>query len=133
MIGCQVMGNDVAISTGGAAGNFELNVYKPLIAHNLLQSIRLLGDGMASFDAHCVRGIEPRRERIAELLDRSLMLVTALVPHIGYDRAAEIAKRAHHEGTTLREAALASGHVSASDFNRWVVPAQMAGAGRDRP
>ncbi len=133
MIGCQVMGNDMAISTGGAAGNFELNVYKPLIAHNLLQSIRLLGDGMASFDAHCVRGIEPQRERIAELLDRSLMLVTALVPHIGYDRAADIAKRAHHEGSTLREAALASGHVSASDFDRWVLPAQMAGAGHDTP
>ena len=133
MIGCQVMGNDVAIGMGGAAGNFELNVYKPLIAHNLLQSIRLLGDGMASFDAHCVRGIEPRRERIAELLDRSLMLVTALVPHIGYDRAADIAKRAHHEGSTLREAALASGHVSACDFDRWVVPAQMAGAGHNRP
>lgn len=133
MVCCQVMGNDVAISAGGAAGNFELNVYKPLIAHNLLQSIRLLGDGMASFDAHCVRGIEAQRERIAELLDRSLMLVTALVPHIGYDRAAEIAKRAHHEGSTLREAALATGYVSADDFDRWVVPADMAGAGRGKP
>lgn len=130
MVCCQVMGNDVAIGMGGAAGNFELNVYKPLIAHNLLQSIRLLGDGMAGFDAHCVRGIEPQRERIAQLLDRSLMLVTALVPHLGYDRAAEIAKRAHHEGTTLREAALATGHVSAADFDRWVVPAQMAGGGQ---
>ncbi len=130
MICCQVLGNDVAISAGGAAGNFELNVYKPLIAHNLLQSIRLLGDGMASFDAHCVRGVEAKHERIAQLLDRSLMLVTALVPHIGYDRAAEIAKRAHHEGTTLREAALATGHVSARDFDRWVVPALMAADGQ---
>lgn len=130
MICCQVLGNDVAISAGGAAGNFELNVYKPLIAHNLLQSIRLLGDGMASFDAHCVRGIEAKHERIAQLLDRSLMMVTALVPHIGYDRAAEIAKRAHHEGTTLREAALATGHVSASDFDSWVVPALMVADGQ---
>lgn len=133
MICCQVMGNDVALSTGAAAGNFELNVYKPLIAHNLLQSIRLLADGMASFDAHCARGIEAQRERIAELLDRSLMLVTALVPHIGYDRAAEIAKRAHREGSTLREAALATGYVSAAEFDRWVVPARMAGAGHGEP
>ncbi len=125
MLCCQVMGNDVAITLGGASGNFELNVYKPLIAHNLLQSIRLLADGMASFDAFCAQGIEPRRERIQELLDRSLMLVTALTPHIGYDRAAEIAKRAHHDGCTLREAALALGHVSAADFDRWVNPALM--------
>ncbi|MDZ4075778.1 MAG: class II fumarate hydratase [Hylemonella sp.] len=125
MLCCQVMGNDVAITLGGASGNFELNVYKPLIAHNLLQSIRLLADGMASFDEHCVRGIEPRRERIQALLDRSLMLVTALTPHIGYDRAAAIAKRAHQDGCTLREAALALGHVSAADFDRWVNPALM--------
>jgi fumarate hydratase class II len=127
MICCQVMGNDVAIGLGGASGNFELNVYKPLIAHNLLQSIRLLADGMASFDAHCVRGIEPHPARIREMLERSLMLVTALVPHIGYDRAAAIAKRAHREGSTLREAALALGHVSPEDFDRWVVPAHMVG------
>ncbi len=120
MLCCQVMGNDVAVTLGGASGNFELNVYKPLIAHNLQQSIRLLADGMASFDAFCVRGIEARRERIQELLDRSLMLVTALAPHIGYDRAAQIAKRAHQDGGTLREAALALGHVSAADFDRWV-------------
>ncbi len=125
MLCCQVMGNDVAIGIGGASGHFELNVYKPLIAHNLLQSIRLLADGMASFDAFCVRGIEPRRERIQELLDSSLMLVTALAPHIGYDRAAEIAKRAHQDGSTLREAALALGHVSAADFDRWMQPADM--------
>jgi len=125
MLCCQVMGNDVAISIGGASGHLELNAFKPLIAHNLLQSIRLLADGMASFDAHCVRGITARRERIQALLDRSLMLVTALVPHLGYDRCAVIAKRAHHDGSTLREAALALGYVSAADFDRWVNPALM--------
>ena len=130
MLCAQVMGNDVAIGIGAAAGNFELNVYKPLIAHNLLQSVRLLADGMVSFDTHCVRGIDARREHIAELLERSLMLVTALAPHIGYDRAAEIAKKAHHDGTTLREAALALGNVTAADFDRWVRPSEMVGAGR---
>jgi len=133
MICCQVMGNDMAISLGGASGNFELNVYKPLIAHNLLQSSRLLADGMASFDAHCVRGIEPNPARMHALLERSLMLVTALAPHIGYDRAAAIAKRAHQEGCTLREAALALGDVSAADFDRWVVPADMVGTARRTP
>jgi len=130
MICCQVMANDVAISIGGASGNFELNVFKPLIAHNFLQSVRLLTDGMTSFEAHCVRGIEARRERIAELLERSLMLVTALAPHIGYDRAAEIARRAHHDGSTLRQAALALGHVTAEEFDRWVKPAEMVGGDR---
>jgi len=128
MLCCQVMANDVAIGIGGASGNFELNVYKPLIAHNFLQSVRLLADGMASFEVHCARGIEANRERIAELLQRSLMLVTALAPHIGYDRAAEIAKRAHHEGITLREAALALGHVTAEEFDRWVQPMEMVRA-----
>ena len=127
MLCCQVMGNDVAINLGGASGNFELNVFRPMVAHNFLQSVRLLADGMASFNAHCAVGIEPNRERITELLERSLMLVTALNPHIGYDRAAEIAKKAHREGLTLREAALALGHVSAEDFDRWVVPQQMVG------
>ncbi|MCZ8254016.1 MAG: class II fumarate hydratase [Hylemonella sp.] len=120
MLCAQVMGNDVAVSVGGASGNFELNVFKPLIAHNLQQSIRLLAEGMDSFEQHCVRGIEAREERIRELLDRSLMLVTALAPHIGYDQAAAIAKHAHKEGSTLREAALALGHVSGADFDRWV-------------
>jgi fumarate hydratase class II len=129
MLCCQVMGNDVAIGIGGASGNFELNVFKPLIAHNFLQSVRLLADGMSSFEAHCVCGIEARRERIGELLERSLMLVTALAPHIGYDRAAEIAKRAHHDGSTLREAALALGYVSGEDFDRWVRPNEMIGGG----
>jgi len=127
MISCQVFGNDVAINFGGASGNFELNVFKPLIAYNFLQSVRLLADGMSSFEAHCVRGIEANEARIAELLERSLMLVTALAPHIGYDRAAEIAKRAHHDGTTLRQAAQALDYVSASDFDRWVRPADMVG------
>ena len=125
MLCCQVIGNDVTISLGGASGNFELNVFKPLIAHNLLQSIRLLADGMQSFEKHCVRGITANRERIAELMQRSLMLVTALVPHIGYDRAAEIAKLASHGNLTLKEAALRLGHVSAEDYERWVVPDEM--------
>ena len=125
MLCCQVMGNDVAIGIGGAAGNFELNVFKPLLAHNILHSIRLLADGMDSFDRHCAHGIAANRERIGELMERSLMLVTALAPHIGYDKAAEIAKRASHEGTTLKAAALASGHVTAEEFARWVVPADM--------
>jgi len=128
MLCCQVMANDVAIGMGGCAGNFELNVYKPLIAHALLQSVRLLADGMTSFETHCARGIEPNRGRIAQLLDRSLMLVTALAPHIGYDRAAEIAKRAHQDDSTLRQAALALGHVSADEFDRWVRPEEMVGA-----
>ena len=127
MVCYQVMANDVAIASGGASGNFELNVCKPLIAHNFLQSVRLLGDGMKSFEALCVRGIEPQRERIAELLERSLMLVTALAPHIGHDRAAAIARRAHHDGTTLRQAALAQGDVTPEEFDRWVRPAAMVG------
>ena len=121
----QVFGNDVAINIGGASGNFELNVYRPMMINAFLQSTRLMADGMNSFRRHCVAGLEPNRARIAELLDRSLMLVTALNPHIGYDRAAEIAKKAHREGTTLREAAVASGHVSAEDFDRWVRPQDM--------
>ena len=125
MLCAQVFGNDVAVNIGGASGNFELNVYKPLIIHNVLTSIRLLGDGMRSFEEHCARGIEPNRERIAELVGRSLMLVTALNPHIGYDKAAQIAKKAHKEGTTLREAALASGHVTAAQFDAWVRPEDM--------
>ncbi|HZW11988.1 MAG TPA: class II fumarate hydratase [Noviherbaspirillum sp.] len=125
MLCCQVFGNDVAINIGGASGNFELNVFKPLIAHSFLQSVRLLADGMRSFDEHCARGIEANRARIGELMERSLMLVTALAPHIGYDRAAQIAKKAHHDGSTLKEAALALGYVSAEDFERWVRPEEM--------
>jgi len=124
---CQVFGNDVAISFGGASGNFELNVFKPLIAHNFLQSLRLLADGMAGFDRHCARGIVPNRQRIADLVERSLMLVTALTPQIGYDRAAEIAKHAHANGSSLKQAALVLGYVSESDFERWVRPEAMTG------
>ena len=127
MLCAQVFGNDVAINFGGASGNFELNVFRPMIAHNFLQSVRLLADGMVSFNKHCAVGIEPNRERIAELVAGSLMLVTALNPHIGYDKAAAIAKKAHRDGSTLRVAALASGHVSAAQFDAWVVPAKMVG------
>jgi fumarate hydratase class II len=129
MLACQVFGNDVAITMGGASGNFELNVYKPMIAHNFLQSARLLADGMRSFEEHCVHGIEPNRSRIAELMERSLMLVTALAPHIGYDKAASIAKKAQHEGTTLQEAALALGYVTAEQFAQWIVPLEMTRPG----
>ena len=125
MLCAQVLGNDVALNIGGASGHFELNVFKPLIIHNFLQSARLLADGMASFEEHCVRGIEPNRKRIAEQLERSLMLVTALAPHIGYDRAAEIAKKAHKDGSTLREAANTLGYVSEKDFDSWVRPGDM--------
>ncbi|TMH45607.1 MAG: class II fumarate hydratase [Betaproteobacteria bacterium] len=127
MLCAQAMANDVAVNLGGASGHLELNVYKPLIIHAFLQSARLLADGCRSFEEHCARGIEPDAERIGELLSRSLMLVTSLSPHIGYDRAAEIAKKAHREGTTLREAALALGYVSAEDFDRWVRPELMIG------
>jgi fumarate hydratase class II len=129
MLCCQVFGNDVAITMGGASGNFELNVFKPMIAHNFLQSARLLADGMQSFDTHCARGIEPNRERIAELMARSLMLVTALAPHIGYDKAAQIAKKAQHDGSTLKEAALALGFVTEQEFSQWIVPLAMTRPG----
>ncbi|MDZ4202727.1 MAG: class II fumarate hydratase [Gallionella sp.] len=130
MLCCQVFGNDVAINFGGASGNFELNVFRPMIAHNFLQSVRLLADGMASFEEHCARGIEANATRIAEQMERSLMLVTALTPHIGYDRAAEIAKRAHHDGGTLKQTAAALGYVSAEDFERWVIPEEMVRPGK---
>jgi fumarate hydratase, class II len=127
MLCCQVFGNDVAVNVGGSMGNFELNVFRPMIAHNVLQSARLLADGMRSFNDHCAVGIEADRERIDDLLRRSLMLVTALNPHIGYDKAAQIAKKAHKEGTTLREAALALGHVDEAQFDAWVRPERMVG------
>jgi fumarate hydratase, class II len=123
----QVFGNDVAVNVGGASGHFELNVFKPMIIHAFLQSLRLLADASRSFDEHCARGIEANEARIAELVERSLMLVTALAPHIGYDRAAEIAKKAHRDGGTLREAALALGYVAGEDFDRWVRPEAMIG------
>jgi fumarate hydratase class II len=128
MLVCQVMGNDVAVNMAGASGNFELNVFKPVIIHNVLQSMRLIADGALSFEEHCARGIEPNRERIGELVQRSLMLVTALNPHIGYDKAAKIAKTAHAQGSSLRDAALASGWVTGEQFDAWVRPEKMVGS-----
>jgi fumarate hydratase class II len=130
MLSAQVIGNDVALGIGAASGHLELNVYKPMIINAFLQSARLLADGCRSFEEHCARGIEANVERIRTLVEGSLMLVTALAPHIGYDRAAEIAKKAHREGTTLREAALALGYVSSEDFARWVRADAMIGPGR---
>jgi fumarate hydratase class II len=129
MVCVQVMGNDVAIGIGGASGNFELNVYKPLICYNLLQSVRLLADASTSFREHCAAGIEPMHERIRQHVENSLMLVTALAPHIGYDKAAAIAKHAHHTGSTLREAALDLGHVTAEQFDEIVRPERMVKPG----
>ncbi len=129
MVCAQVMGHDVAIGIAAGLGQFELNVYKPLIAYDLLDSLRLLSDAMASFATHCVEGIEVNAVRMQALLESSLMLVTALTPHIGYDRAAAIAKHAHREGVSLREAALSVGGVSGSDFDLWVDPRRMLGAG----
>jgi fumarate hydratase class II len=127
MLCAQVFGNDVAVNIGGASGNFELNVFRPMIAHNVLQSIRLLADGAHSFNDNCAVGIEPNRERIDTLLNESLMLVTALNPHIGYDKAAQIAKKAHKEGTTLKASALALGYVTEQQFDEWVRPNDMVG------
>jgi fumarate hydratase class II len=127
MVAAQVMGNHVTVTIAGAQGHLELNVFKPVIVANVLRSIRLLADAATSFAEHCVEGIEPVLERIAELLANSLMLVTALNPHIGYDKAAQIAKKAHAEGTTLRAAAIASGHLSAEQFDQWVRPEAMIG------
>lgn len=129
MLCCQVMGNDVAINMGGALGNFELNVMKPLIIHNFLQSVRLLSDGAISFNDNCIVGITADVEHIDDLMRNSLMLATALNPHIGYDKAAEIAKKAYREGATLREAALASGYVTAEQFEMWVRPEDMVKSG----
>jgi fumarate hydratase class II len=127
MVCAQVMGNDLAVTVGGASGNFELNVYKPVIIFNVLNSCRLLADACDSFRTNCVDGIEPNEARIAELLEKSLMLVTALNPHIGYDNAAKIAKKAHADGTTLKEAALALGLLTAEQYDAWVKPADMVG------
>jgi fumarate hydratase class II len=127
MVAAQVMGNHVAVTVAGSQGQLELNVFKPVIAQNVLRSIRLLADAAVSFTDNCVAGIEADKKRIAELMRRSLMLVTALSPHIGYDKAARIAHRAHAEGQTLREAAIASGDVTAAEFDRWVRPEEMLG------
>ena len=125
MVAVQVFGNDAAVAFAGSQGHFQLNVYKPVILHNTLESIELLSDALRSFDARCARGIEPNLERIREHVEESLMLVTALNPHIGYENSAKIALKAHREGSTLREAALALGLVSATDFDRWIDAAAM--------
>jgi fumarate hydratase class II len=125
MVAVQVMGNDVAIGIAASQGNFELNVFKPVIVFNFLNSVRLLADGISSFDEHCAAGIEPNQEKIAEYVQNSLMLVTALNPHIGYDKSAQIAKKAHKEGTSLKQAALALGHLNEEDFDRWVRAEEM--------
>ncbi len=132
MVCVQVMGNDAAIGFAASQGNFELNVFKPIIAFDFLQSVRLLGDAAQSFNDNCAKGIEPNRARIRELLDRSLMLVTALNPHIGYDKAAEIAKHAHKHGTTLREAAVALRILTGEEFDRYVRPEEMTGPATPR-
>ena len=124
MVATRVFGNDATVAFAGSQGNFQLNVYKPVMAHAVLESIRLLGDACRSFNDHCAVGIEPDQQRIDEHLNANLMLVTALNRHIGYDRAAAIAKRAYKEGITLRESAAAEG-VAGSDFDAWVVPADM--------
>ncbi|HXH31407.1 MAG TPA: class II fumarate hydratase [Bacteriovoracaceae bacterium] len=125
MLCAQVMGNDVAIGLGGASGNFELNVFKPLMVHNFLQSVRLLADGCNSFDEFCMKGLEPRKNKIKEHLHHSLMLVTALNPHIGYDKAAQIAKKAHKDDKTLKEVAVELGFLTAEQFDQWVKPESM--------
>ena len=125
MVCCQVFGNDVAINLGGASGNFELNVFRPLIIRNFLHSVKLLACACAGFNEHCAAGIEPDRVRIDKLMHESLMLVTALNPHIGYEKAAQIAKHAHKEGITLKASAVALGHVTADEFDLWVQPADM--------
>ena len=127
MIAVQVYGNDHAVAFAGSQGNFQLNVFKPVMLHNVLESIQLLADGCAAFNQFCVKDLEPNMPRIAEHLNESLMLVTALSPHIGYEPAAQIALTAHHEGTTLREAALRTGLLTPEQFEQWVRPEQMTG------
>ncbi len=127
MVAVQVFGNDAAVAFGGSQGNFQLNVFKPVMLHNLLESVALLADGCLAFDVGCAQGIEPNDKRIAENVAGSLMLVTALNPHIGYEKSAEIALKAHREETSLKEAALALGYLSADDFDAWVRPEEMTG------
>lgn len=125
MVCAQVMGNHMTVTIAGSNGHFELNVFKPVMIYNLLQSVRLLADAAVSFTDNCLKGITPNRERINKLLHESLMLVTALNPHVGYDNAAKIAKKAHAEGTTLKQAAVALGLLAADDFDRLVKPEDM--------
>ena len=127
MVCVQVFGNDVAIAFAGSQGNFELNVFKPVMIRNLLHSVRLLADACRTFREFCVEGIHANEARIADLVGRSLMLVTALSPHIGYDKAAEIAMKAHHDGTNLKEAAVTLGYLTPAQFDEWVRPERMTG------
>jgi fumarate hydratase class II len=127
MVCCQVLGNDTAIAVAGSQGNFELNVFKPVMIRNFLHSVGILSDVCRTFREFCVEGLKPNRERIAELVGSSLMLVTALSPKIGYDKAAEIAKKAHHEGTTLKEAALSLGYLTEEEYDESVKPERMVG------
>ena len=127
MVAAQVMGNQVAVTIGGSNGHFELNVFKPLIVKNVLQSVRLLGDACLSFAKNCIVGIRANESAITKLLNESLMLVTALNPHIGYDKAAEIAKKAHHEGLTLKAVAVKLGYLTEEQFDEWVKPEMMLG------
>jgi fumarate hydratase class II len=129
MVCVQVLGNDVAVGAAGSQGNFELNVFKPVMIRNFLHSTNILADASRTFREFCVEGLQPNRDRIAELVGSSLMLVTALSPKIGYDKAAEIAKKAHHEGTTLREAALSLGYLTETEYDELVVPERMVGPG----
>lgn len=131
MLACQVMGNDVTISFAASQGHLQLNVFKPVIIHNILQSIRLLGDGCNNFQQHCIAGLQPDSQQMAKHLENGLMLVTALNPHIGYDKAAEVAKKAYSEGTTLREAALELGYLNAEEFDLWVRPEKMLEPGHE--
>jgi fumarate hydratase class II len=126
MVAVQVFGNDHAVAFANSQGQFQLNVYKPVILHNVLESVRLLADACVSFDRHCARGIEPDLDRIREHVEQSLMLVTALTPHIGYEKSAAIALLAHREHLTLREGAAKSGHVTGEQFDQWVRPEKMA-------
>lgn len=127
MVAVQVFGNDAAVAFGGSQGNFQLNVFKPVMVHNLLESVQLIADACRAFNDHCAVGIEPNRERIDKHLQESLMVVTALNPHIGYEKAAEIAKKAHRDGSSLRQAALALAHVTAEEYDQWVRPEDMVG------
>jgi len=133
MVAVQVFGNDASVAFAGSQGHFQLNVFKPVIIHNVLESITLLANACTMFDLHCAKGIEPNLPVIQAHLDDSLMLVTALNPHIGYDKAAQIAKKAFGQGLTLKQAAVALGFVSEEDFDRWVRPATMAGLGEAAP
>jgi fumarate hydratase class II len=133
MVCAQVMGNHVAVTVGGASGHFELNVFKPLIVRNVLHSVNLLADACDSFNKNCVVGIEANRERISKLMNESLMLVTALNPYIGYDKAAAIAKKAHKEHSTLKEAAIKLGYLTEKQFDEWVRPENMLGPEEYKP